>query len=53
MRWQEPLRQLDVTVELRDVEVGAAIEGERFSVPCPAGMTVIELACEASPVALR
>ncbi|MSP90221.1 MAG: hypothetical protein EXR79_00210 [Myxococcales bacterium] len=48
LRWQAPGDKVDVTVELRDVEAGVAIEPGRFQIACPTGMAVIELPCDAS-----
>lgn len=46
LRLRQPEQDLDVTVSLRDVEVGAAVDPTVFDVACPDGTKVIELPCE-------
>ncbi|MEY3015055.1 MAG: hypothetical protein RIT45_3790 [Pseudomonadota bacterium] len=38
--------KIDVSIELRDVDLNEPIEADAFTVPCPRGMPVIELPCE-------
>ena len=46
MRVQIPAQRVDVSIELRDVEAGEAIEPEAFALPCPRGMPMIEMPCD-------
>lgn len=50
LRVQMPQQKVDVSIELRDVEAGEAIEAEAFAMPCPRGMAVAELPCDDGPV---
>jgi hypothetical protein len=44
MRWAGD--KVDVSLELRDVDLDEPIEADAFDVPCPRGMSVVELPCE-------
>lgn len=38
--------EVDVSIELREVDLDEELEADAFAVPCPAGMLVRELPCE-------
>lgn len=44
MRWADD--KVDVSIELRDVDLNEVIESDAFTVPCPRGMAQLELPCE-------
>jgi hypothetical protein len=51
LRFKDTRQELDVSVTLREVEVGTTIADDVFAVTCPEGMRTVDLPC--GPVAPR
>lgn len=45
--------KVDVSIELREVDLDEDVDADAFQVPCPRGMAQVELACDPSPSEAR
>jgi len=50
LRFKSPAKDLDVTLEMRKIELGKPVGDDVFAVTCPEGSQIIELPCQPTHV---